>query len=392
MALLIEVPEVSHHVNIKVIGVGGAGCNAINNMIEHAMQSHGVDFISANTDAQVLKQSRADNVVQLGAELTKGFGAGCDPDIGRQAAEEDRERIAELISGADLLFITAGMGGGTGTGAAPVIAQVAREKGILTVGVVTSPGQDEGRRQKVAQVGIDELSRYVDSLIVVSNQKLEEVLGDDVTVDEAFRAADDVLRNAVGSIVEIIQYPGLINVDFADVKTVMREMGMAMMGSAHATGPDRAIRATEEAIRCPLLDNISFKGARGVLVNFSTAPGKLKKSETRQALEIIESHVAEGALVKHGVVYDEALGEDEIRVTLVATGLGGKAISTPSLTVVNNPMQKTGTDNAAYDEAYDTPAIWRNNRGSRAAETPARPAAMSNIDMDIPAFLRRQAD
>ncbi|WP_035853192.1 cell division protein FtsZ [Deefgea rivuli] len=391
MALLIEVPEVSHHVNIKVIGVGGAGCNAINNMIEHAMQSHGVDFISANTDAQVLKQSKADNVVQLGAELTKGFGAGCNPEIGRQAAEEDRERIAELISGADLLFITAGMGGGTGTGAAPVIAQVAREKGILTVGVVTKPGLDEGGRQKVAQSGIDELARYVDSLIVVSNQKLEEVLGDDVTIDEAFRAADDVLRNAVGSIVEIIQYPGLINVDFADVKTVMREMGMAMMGSAHATGPDRAIRATEEAIRCPLLDNISFKGARGVLVNFSTAPGKLKKSETRQALEIIESHVADGALVKHGVVYDEALGEDEIRVTLVATGLGGKAISTPSLTVVSSQSLKTGTDNVAYEDAYDTPAIWRNNRGNRAPEAAARPA-MSNIDMDIPAFLRRQAD
>jgi cell division protein FtsZ len=392
MALTIEVPEVSHHVNIKVIGVGGAGCNAINNMIEHHMQ--GVDFISSNTDAQVLKLSKADNVIQLGAELTRGFGAGCNPDIGRQAAEEDREHIADLISGADLLFITAGMGGGTGTGAAPVIAQVAREKGILTVGVVTKPGLDEGGRQKVAQAGIDELSRYVDSLIVVSNQKLEEVLGDDVTIDEAFRAADDVLRNAVGSIVEIIHYPGLINVDFADVRTVMREMGMAMMGSANASGPDRAIRATEEAIRCPLLDNISFKGARGVLVNFSTAPGKLKKSETRQALEIIEAHVADGALVKHGVVYDPALGDDEIRVTLVATGLGGgKDMNKPQLSVVSSQSLKTGTDNAAYDtDAYDTPAIWRNNRRNPAPEAAAGRPVMSNIDMDIPAFLRRQAD
>ncbi|WP_157314402.1 cell division protein FtsZ [Chitinibacter sp. GC72] len=390
MALTIEVPEVSHHVNIKVIGVGGAGCNAINNMIEHHMQ--GVEFISSNTDAQVLKLSKADNVVQLGAELTKGFGAGCNPDIGRQAAEEDREHIAELISGADLLFITAGMGGGTGTGAAPVIAQVAREKGILTVGVVTKPGLDEGGRQKVAQAGIDELSRYVDSLIVVSNQKLEEVLGDDVTIDEAFRAADDVLRNAVGSIVEIIQYPGFINVDFADVKTVMREMGMAMMGSAYATGPDRAIRATEDAIRSPLLDNISFKGARGVLVNFSASRASLKKSETRQALEIIEAHVAEGALVKHGVVYDESLG-DEIRVTLVATGLGGgRDMNKPQLSVVSSQTMKTGTDNVGYDDALDTPAIWRNNRRNTAPEAASARPAMSNIDMDIPAFLRRQAD
>ncbi|KAF0814825.1 Cell division protein FtsZ [Andreprevotia sp. IGB-42] len=388
MALTIEVQEVAHHVNIKVIGVGGAGCNAINNMIEHAMS--GVQFISANTDAQVLKLSKAQDVVQLGHELTKGFGAGCNPDIGRAAAEEDREHIADLINGADLLFITAGMGGGTGTGAAPVIAQVAREKGILTVGVVTKPGLDEGNRQKVAQQGIDELSRYVDSLIVVSNQKLEEVLGEDVTIDEAFRAADDVLRNAVGSIVEIINYPGLINVDFADVKTVMREMGMAMMGSAHASGSDRAVMATEEAIRCPLLDNISFKGARGVLVNFSASRNTLKKSEIRQALEIIEAGVADGALVKHGVVYDESLG-DEIRVTLVATGLNSKG--KPELSVVQTQSLKTGTDNAGFNaEDYDTPAIWRSRRGAGAQAEPAARPAVSNIDMDIPAFLRRQAD
>ncbi|XZG70618.1 cell division protein FtsZ [Chitinibacteraceae bacterium HSL-7] len=390
MALTFEVQEVAHAVNIKVIGVGGAGCNAINNMIEHALQ--GVEFISANTDAQVLKQARAANVVQLGQELTKGFGAGCNPDIGRQAAEEDRDHLAGLIDGADLLFITAGMGGGTGTGAAPVIAQVAREKGILTVGVVTKPGADEGGRQKVARAGIDELSRYVDSLIVVSNEKLEEVLGDDVTIDEAFRAADDVLRNAVGSIVEIINYPGLINVDFADVKTVMREMGMAMMGSAYATGADRALIATEEAIRCPLLDDISFKGARGVLVNISASKATLKKSEIRQVRELVEAGAAENAVVKHGVVYDESLG-DQLRVTLIATGLGSQD-SKPALSVVQGASKKTGTDDFNAED-YDTPAIWRSRRGGAATgvteSAPAR-ASVSNVDMDIPAFLRRQAD
>ncbi|GGP23858.1 cell division protein FtsZ [Silvimonas iriomotensis] len=396
MALTFEFQEVAHLVNIKVIGVGGAGCNAINNMIENAMQ--GVEFIAANTDAQVLKLARASNVVQLGADLTRGFGAGCNPEIGRQAAEEDRDHIADLISGADLLFITAGMGGGTGTGAAPVIAQVAREKGILTVGVVTKPGIDEGSRQKVAQVGIDELAKYVDSLIVVSNQKLEEVLGEDVTIDEAFRAADDVLRNAVGSIVEIINYPGLINVDFADVKTVMREMGMAMMGTAVAEGADRAVLATEEAIRCPLLDNISFKGARGVLVNFSASRATLKKSEIRQSLEIINAHVSEDAQVKHGVVYDESLG-DQIRITLIATGLGAKETSKPQLSVVQGQAQqaRTGTDNLGFNaEDYEKPAIWRTRRGGslgagEATQSAARPA-LNNIDMDIPAFLRRQAD
>lgn len=389
MGLSIELHEVAHHVNIKVIGVGGAGCNAINNMIEHSLQ--GVQFIAANTDAQVLKYSGASDVVQLGSQLTKGFGAGCDPEIGRQAAEEDREHIANLIEGADLLFITAGMGGGTGTGAAPVIAQVAHEKGIFTIGVVTKPGLDEGSRLKVAQGGIDELSEYVDSMIVVSNEKLEEVLGDDVTLDEAFRAADDVLRSAVASIVEVIQYPGFINVDFADVKKVMEEKGMAMMGSAYAAGEGRAQRATEEAISCPLLDNINFKGARGVLLNISASKSSLRKSEIRQALEMVQSHVAEEAMVKYGVVYDEDLG-DQIRVTVIATGLGSREAAKPQLTVLQGQQLKTGTDNLSgvNPEDYDKPAIWRNRRGS-AAGAEARPV-MNNIDMDIPAFLRRQAD
>ena len=389
MGLSIELHEVAHHVNIKVIGVGGAGCNAINNMIEHSLQ--GVQFIAANTDAQVLKYSGASDVVQLGSQLTKGFGAGCDPEIGRQAAEEDREHIANLIEGADLLFITAGMGGGTGTGAAPVIAQVAHEKGIFTIGVVTKPGLDEGSRLKVAQGGIDELSEYVDSMIVVSNEKLEEVLGDDVTLDEAFRAADDVLRSAVASIVEVIQYPGFINVDFADVKKVMEEKGMAMMGSAYAAGEGRAQRATEEAISCPLLDNINFKGARGVLLNISASKSSLRKSEIRQALEMVQSHVAEEAMVKYGVVYDEDLG-DQIRVTVIATGLGSREAAKPQLTVLQGQQLKTGTDNLSgvNPEDYDKPAIWRNRRGA-AAGAEARPV-MNNIDMDIPAFLRRQAD
>lgn len=390
MGLSIELQEVAHDVNIKVIGVGGAGCNAINNMIENAL--HGVQFISANTDAQVLKQSGANDVIQLGTQLTRGFGAGCDPLVGRQAAEEDRERIGELIDGADLLFITAGMGGGTGTGAAPVIAQVAHEKGIFTIGVVTKPGLDEGSRLKVAQGGIDELSEYVDSMIVVSNEKLEEVLGDDVTLDEAFRAADDVLRSAVASIVEVIQYPGFINVDFADVKKVMEEKGMAMMGSAYAAGEGRAQRATEEAISCPLLDNINFKGARGVLLNISASKSSLRKSEIRQALEMVQEHVAEDAMVKYGVVYDENL-EDQIRVTVIATGLGSREASKPQLTVLQGQQLKTGTDNACgmNPEDYDKPAIWRNRRGAAPAGNEARPA-LNNIDMDIPAFLRRQAD
>lgn len=391
MGFSIEVQDVAHHVNIKVIGVGGAGCNAINNMIEHEL--HGVQFISANTDAQVLQLSQASDVVQLGSTLTRGFGAGCDPDIGRQAAEEDRERIAELVEGADLLFITAGMGGGTGTGAAPVIAQVAREKGIFTIGVVTKPGLDEGSRQKVAQSGIDELSQYVDSMIVVSNEKLEQVLGEDVTLDEAFRAADDVLRSAVASIVEVIQYPGFINVDFADVKKVMEEKGLAMMGSAFASGEGRAVRATEEAISCPLLDNINFKGARGVLLNISASKATLRKSEIRQALEIVNAHVVDGAVVKYGVVYDEELG-DQIRITVIATGLGSREATKPQLTVLQGQQLRTGTDSAVglNPEDYDAPAIWRNNRrGASAPSGEARPA-LNNIDMDIPAFLRRQAD
>lgn len=251
-----------------------------------------------------------------------------------------------------------------------MIAQVAREKGILTVGVVTKPGIDEGMRQKVAQVGIDELAKFVDSLIVVSNQKLEEVLGEDVTIDEAFRAADDVLRSAVGSIVEIINYPGLINVDFADVKTVMREMGMAMMGSATASGADRAVVATEEAIRSPLLDNINFNGARGVLVNFSASRTTLKKSEIRQSLEIINAHVADDAQVKHGVVYDESLG-DQIRITLIATGLGARESNNNKLKVVQGgQQQRTGTDNMALTPKTTT----RPPSGVRvAAAVPARP-------------------
>ncbi len=390
MGLSIELHEVAHHVNIKVIGVGGAGCNAINNMIQHTL--HGVQFIAANTDAQVLQYSGANDVIQLGVNLTRGFGAGCDPEIGRQAAEEDRARIGELVDGADLLFITAGMGGGTGTGAAPVIAQVAREKGIFSIAVVTKPGLAEGSRQKVAQVGIDELANFVDSMIVVSNEKLEEVLGDDVTLDEAFRAADDVLHSAVASIVEVIQYPGFINVDFADVKKVMEEKGMAMMGSAYASGEGRAKRATEEAISCPLLDNINFRGARGVLLNISASKATLRKSEIRQSLEIVQAHVAEDAMVKYGVVYDEDLG-DQIRVTVIATGLGSREATKPQLTVLQGQQLRTGTDNLSgmNPEDYDKPAIWRNNRRGASSTTEARPS-LGNIDMDIPAFLRRQAD
>ena len=274
--------EAAQEAVIKVIGVGGGGCNAIDNMIDGKVQ--GVEFICANTDAQTLKRNKAQVKLQLGNNLTKGLGAGANPEIGRSAALEDRERIADILRGANMVFVTAGMGGGTGTGAAPVVAEVAKEMGILTVGVVTRPFDHEGKRLKVAQAGIDDLKKHVDSLIVIPNEKLMEVLGEDVTMREAFRAADDVLKGAVAGIAEVITCPGLINVDFADVRTVMCEMGLAMMGSAYASGIDRARVAAEQAVASPLLDNITLEGARGVLVNISTAPGCLKMSEYREIM------------------------------------------------------------------------------------------------------------
>ncbi len=271
---------------IKVIGVGGCGGNAVDHMIAQGVS--GVEFIVVNTDAQALKRNKAQLQLQLGSNVTKGLGAGANPEMGRQAALEDRERLAELISGADMLFLTAGMGGGTGTGAAPVVAEIAKELGVLTVAVVTKPFAFEGKRQRIAQEGLDALAQHVDSLIVIPNDKLMQVLGSTITLDEAFKAANDVLHGAVAGIAEVISCPGMINVDFADVRTVMAEMGMAMMGSAKAAGPDRARAAAEQAVACPLLEDINISDARGVLVNISASKASFQLQEMYDVMETIK--------------------------------------------------------------------------------------------------------
>jgi len=377
---------------IKVIGVGGAGGNAVDHMIEQGVD--GVDFFAVNTDAQVLSRSKARNQIQLG---TSGLGAGAKPEEARSVAIAERERLEETIAGSHMVFITAGMGGGTGTGAAPVIAEVARSLGILTVAVVTKPFTWEGsKRMKIAEQGIEELVPHVDSLIVILNDKLEEVLGDDVTQEDAFEAADDVLNSAVAGIAEIINQPGLVNVDFQDVRTVMTEQGMAMMGSAVASGVDRARIAAEQAIACPLLEGVNLAGARGVLVNITASRTSLKLRETKEVMNTIRAFAAEDATIIYGGVYDDSLGED-LRVTVVATGLGlpiGARQQRPQLVV----SQKTGTDNQSvvmpgaapdYNAMSDTPAVFR--KRDRAAQVEA--LANSGVEKyDIPAFLRKQAD
>jgi cell division protein FtsZ len=382
---------------IKVIGVGGAGGNAVQHMINRGVQ--GVDFICANTDAQALARSKASSVVQLGKS---GLGAGAKPENGRAAAEEARERIADELRDAHMVFITAGMGGGTGTGAAPIVAQVAKEMGILTVGVVSKPFGFEGsRKMRTAEDGLEHLAAHVDSLIVVLNEKLEEVMGEDAEMDACFKCADDVLHNAVAGIAEIIKVDGLINVDFEDVKTVMSEQGKAMMGTALASGLDRARLAAEQAVTSPLLEGVDLSGARGVLVNI-TASRTLKLRETRTVMETIRAFAAEDATVIMGAVYDDTMG-DNLRVTVVATGLGRQK-QRPQLVATPQPMLKTGTDNGfasavaapaaatgagGYDQ-YDQPAVWRTREHAA-----ARVMAMEESGMDrleIPAFLRKQAD
>jgi cell division protein FtsZ len=373
---------------IKVVGVGGCGGNAIDHMIARGVQ--GVEFICANTDAQALKRNQAKVQLQLGTGITKGLGAGANPEIGRQAALEDRERIAELVSGADMLFLTAGMGGGTGTGAAPIVAEIAKELGVLTVAVVTKPFAFEGKRQRIAQEGLDALAQHVDSLIVIPNDKLMQVLGSQVTLDDAFQAANEVLHGAVAGIAEIISCPGMINVDFADVRTVMAEMGMAMMGSAKAGGPDRARVAAEQAVACPLLEDINISDARGVLVNISASKATFQLQEMYDVMETIKAFAAESATVIVGTVYDDGL-EDCLRVTIVATGLG-KPIGRHQAKPLAVVAQKTGTDNAPIDIDYNTldqPAVIR--RRNRDATIEAM--RQSGVEMlDIPAFLRKQAD
>ncbi len=366
---------------IKVVGVGGGGGNAIEHMV--AANIEGVDFVSANTDAQALKRSAVPTVLQLGANLTKGLGCGADPAIGRQAAIEDRERIAEALEGADMVFITCGMGGGTGTGAAPVVAQVARDMDILTVAVITKPFPFEGsKRMAVADHGIKELSEFVDSVITIPNEKLLTVLGKEATLLDAFAKANEVLQGAVQGIAELITRPGLINVDFADVRTVMSEMGMAMMGSAVASGEGRAVQAADMAISSPLLEDVNISGARGILVNV-TGGMDLSIGEFEEVGNTVKALASDDATVVIGTVIDPEMSGD-IRVTIVATGLGEQQKRQQPIKVV-----RTGTGSIAYDE-MDTPTVIRNTRINRGK---ANPAASQGMDyLDIPAFLRKQAD
>ncbi|MBN3467886.1 cell division protein FtsZ [Pseudomonas savastanoi pv. phaseolicola] len=382
---------------IKVIGVGGGGGNAVNHMVKSNIE--GVEFICANTDAQALKNIGARTILQLGTGVTKGLGAGANPEVGRQAALEDRERIAEVLQGTNMVFITTGMGGGTGTGAAPIIAEVAKEMGILTVAVVTRPFPFEGRkRMQIADEGIRLLSESVDSLITIPNEKLLTILGKDASLLSAFAKADDVLAGAVRGISDIIKRPGMINVDFADVRTVMSEMGMAMMGTGCASGPNRAREATEAAIRNPLLEDVNLQGARGILVNITAGPD-LSLGEYSDVGSIIEAFASEHAMVKVGTVIDPDM-RDELHVTVVATGLGAK-IEKP-VKVIDNTLQTTQqapAQQASRQEApsvnyrdLDRPTVMR-NQAHAGATAAAKMNPNDDLDyLDIPAFLRRQAD
>ncbi len=435
--MLNEAPEGTV---IKVVGVGGAGGNAIQHMIAKGVQ--GVEFICANTDAQALRHATTMHKLQLGES---GLGAGAKPEVGRAAAEENRERIADMLRDANMVFITAGMGGGTGTGAAPVIAEVAKELGILTVAVVSKPFEYEGpRRMRVAEEGLRQLEQQVDSLIIILNEKLEQILGDDISMEEAFEAADDVLNNAVAGIAEIINVDGHINVDFNDVKTVMGEQGRAMMGTATASGADRARIAAEEAVASPLLDGVNLAGARGILINISASHDTLKARETRQVVSIIRENASDDATVIYGFVYDDSLG-DKLRVTVVATGLGGaRAVETDnvgtrvlhSAPVATAPAFQAPVEDLASIQAAayanTAPAAvapsavngWVQPTAQAVAEPAPRRASIPTFgdyneldvptwarqrepqvaqqrtvngdaffeDLDVPAFLRRQAD
>jgi cell division protein FtsZ len=416
---MIEVEAFNSGTQIKVIGVGGGGGNAVEHMISSGVQ--GVEFVTANTDAQALRVSNAHKVIQLGST---GLGAGSKPERGREAAEAAIDDIRLALEGTNMLFVTAGMGGGTGTGAAPVVARVAREMGILTVGVVTKPFEFEGsRRMNNAETGLAELEANVDSLIVVLNEKLMDVLGEDASQDQAFAFANDVLKNSVGGIAEIINVEALVNVDFEDVRTVMSETGKAMMGTAAASGPDRARIAAEQAVACPLLEGVDMSGAKGVLVLITAAKGGLKLSESREAMNTIRKFASPDAHVIYGTAYDENLG-DQIRVTVVATGLAGSRRAAPQLQVL-----RTGTDGVGFPttqannaspagvlaaastglaglaaglgmgaapaqpnyDAMNSPAVWRGNRTSAAAKVDALSSGGMD-DYEIPAFLRKQAD
>ena len=380
------VDEPQHNAVIKVVGIGGGGGNAVEHMV--SSQVEGVDFICANTDSQALKNMSARSVLQLGSTVTKGLGAGANPEVGRQAAMEDRERIAEALNGADMVFITAGMGGGTGTGAAPVVAEVAKELGILTVAVVTKPFPFEGRKRiSAAENGLSELAKHVDSLITIPNEKLLAVLGKNTSLLDAFSAANDVLLGAVQGIADLIIRPGMINVDFADVRTVMSEMGQAMMGTGSSSGENRAREAAEAAIRSPLLEDVNLQGARGILVNI-TAGMNLSLGEFTEVGDTIEEFSSDNATIVVGTVIDENM-TDELRVTVVATGLGN--IEATPKKVVDNTISKS--DGPVDYKKLDRPTVMRGSNAQPAHQN--NPDTNNSKDMDyldIPAFLRRQAD
>ncbi|MCC2625056.1 MAG: cell division protein FtsZ [Burkholderiales bacterium] len=380
-----DIQEVMTHVGevIKVIGVGGGGCNAIDNMVKSGVKN--VEFICANTDAKALSRNKAHHLLQLGHGLTRGLGAGSQPEVGKKAAMEDREKIAALLKGTDMLFIATGMGGGTGTGAAPVIADIARSLNILTVGVVTKPFSYEGdKRRRTAELGIEELRKYVDSLIVLPNEKLLSELDEEVSMRDAFAAADDVLKGAVLGITEVIKTPGVISLDFADVKTVMSGRGLAMMGSASSKGEGRAAAAAQNAIFSPLLDDVSLDGAKGVLVNISSAPGALRMKEYHEILGLIQDHVHLEADFKAGMAEIEDIADDEIRVTVIATGLSDIKAGIAENGLFQKPDEQAIIDDVFADSAasnlsaagdtgndaiggfnknvFATPAFFRRNR------------------------------
>ena len=379
------IDNISQNAVIKVVGVGGGGGNAVEHMVSSGVE--GVEFICANTDAQALKNLNSNTLMQLGGEVTKGLGAGANPEIGRLAAIEDRDRIQEVLTGADMVFITAGMGGGTGTGGAPIVAEIAKEMGILTVAVVTKPFPFEGRkRMKICEAGMTELGQCVDSLITIPNEKLLTVLDKDTSLLDAFKAANDVLLGAVQGIADLIIRPGRINVDFADVRTVMSEMGMAMMGTGRSRGPDRAVEAAEAAIRSPLLEDVDLQGARGILVNI-TGGEDLSLSEFADVGNTIEEFASDNATVVVGTVIDNDI-KDELKVTVVATGLG--EIEGGSVKLVENAaMPRSKVETQAEFSQLDRPTVLRNR--SQAAAVVEK--STEDLDyLDIPAFLRRQAD
>ncbi|KEA65379.1 Cell division protein FtsZ [Marinobacterium lacunae] len=389
------IENVQQNAVIKVVGVGGGGGNAVQHMVDNVVE--GVEFICANTDAQALNRMASQTSLHIGGELTKGLGAGANPEVGRTAALEDRDRIAETLNGADMVFITAGMGGGTGTGAAPIVAEVARELGILTVAVVTKPFPFEGRkRMKIAEEGIRELRENVDSLIIIPNEKLMQVLGKNCSLINAFSAANNVLKGAVQGIADLITRPGMINVDFADVRTVMSEMGMAMMGTAVARGDNRAQEAAEAAIRSPLLEDIDLKGASGVLVNIA-AGEDLSLGEFTEVGNIVEEYASEDATIVIGTVIDPELGDD-IKVTVVATGLDRD--NDQELRVVHSKASNGRKADGSLDlDQIELPTILRRQREEALLDKPVerKSADASRTDsdyglLDIPTFLRRQAD